>query len=569
MPRKIGYRSAMLSWFYAILRDGRTAVRYLTLTARRASGRGCSNLASSRIGQPWYHRIHYAGGGHGTQEGTSGQGGCLTTADEGLARRLKALACTAPLHDLDAYRGMLDWADASVYQMAEIALHTIDQVTIAMDFDAGATHADIVDRVRPFVAAQAPDRGGDEHARVAQWVLDKLINVGTVDRAFRRVYGEIDAVGAYRRRIFDFKLLVESAGPQGAIYLRATDEAINVLVGALDTDVESAQIAAEVKLNNLISRGRLADARLAAEQARYRTVQYGEAIRRRMEATRRDVRMVDWEQEVPELLNTALEHLEKRFQVEHAILRTVTSARDESEEPEHKRHAAQLVEIITDCVRRHTQLQARLQSAWAVFRAEQDRQQFSGRPQRAALNLYGQLLTPLLQMPIRDAVGPLEAFFRAAGGLQTPDMPSLAALVAMLLRPAPVRDRTVGPVVEPDLDTLANPARFTDEHWRMADELLDLPDVTRTLSGLLEDAGVRDPDLPTLVALRAVHAFSPAVGAALRHGQQRLLVAVPSGVPIDPAHPAFLLGDDLLLTCSEVAPCRSEEPNGDRTAVVR
>ena len=68
-----------------------------------------------------------------------------------------------------------------------------------------------------------------------------------------------------------------------------------MLVGALDTDVESAQIAAEVKLENLIRRGRLSDAQLAAQQARYRTIQYAETLRRKLEATRRDVRAVDWE----------------------------------------------------------------------------------------------------------------------------------------------------------------------------------------------------------------------------------------------------------------------------------
>jgi hypothetical protein len=78
--------------------------------------------------------------------------------DEGMARRLKALACTAPLHDLDARKSRLDWADASGYQMAEIALQVIDQVTIAMDFDRGAGHEQVVARVRAFVAAQEPDR---------------------------------------------------------------------------------------------------------------------------------------------------------------------------------------------------------------------------------------------------------------------------------------------------------------------------------------------------------------------------------------------------------------------------
>ena len=58
--------------------------------------------------------------------------------DDGLARRMKALACTAPLHDLDARKSRLSFTDAERYQMAEIGLQAIDQVTLAMDFDHGA-----------------------------------------------------------------------------------------------------------------------------------------------------------------------------------------------------------------------------------------------------------------------------------------------------------------------------------------------------------------------------------------------------------------------------------------------
>ena len=125
-------------------------------------------------------------------------------------------------------------------------------------------------------------------------MLENLINVGSVDRGFRAVYGTFGPDGVYVRRDYDFKLIEEVPGPGGSVYLRTTDEAVNVLVGALDTDVTSAQIAAEVKLEVLISRGRLADAQLAAEQARYRTVQYAETLRRTLDATRRNVRAVDW-----------------------------------------------------------------------------------------------------------------------------------------------------------------------------------------------------------------------------------------------------------------------------------
>ncbi|RZQ65674.1 hypothetical protein [Amycolatopsis suaedae] len=450
-------------------------------------------------------------------------------ADEGLTRRLKALACTAPLHDLDARKAKLDWADATVYQMAEVALHTIDQVTIAMDFDTGADHGEVIRRVTPFVAAQAPGRGPDEHTQVARWVLDNLINVGTTDRGFRRVYGSVGAGGAYQRRAFDFKLLVELAAPDGEVYLRATDEAINVLVGALDTDVESAQIAAEVKLENLINRGRLADAKLAAEQARYRTVQYGETLRAKLDATRRDVRAVDWEREIPELLDSALSHIESRFRSETAILRNITTARDEAEDADRKRRAAELVDIVGDCIRRHTQLQARLQAAGAVFRAEQDRQQFSGPPQRSAIDLFGQLLNPTLGLPLADALGPATAFFQAGIGVSAPTVPSLPALVSLLLRPAPERDQLVGEVPEPELLPAEETDRYSDEQWRLADELLDLPEVPRRLSGLIAEARRLDPVLPRLVALRAVHAYGSEVGAALRQGDRQLLVAVDDG----------------------------------------
>src|SRR5262249_15494578 len=256
------------------------------------------------------------------------------------------------------------------------------------------------------IAAQCPGRIDAEYTRVGHWVLENLINVGSLDRGFRAVYGTLETSGRYERRYFDFKLLVELVGPDGDVYLRATDEAINVLVGALAPDVESAQIACEVKLENLIKRGRLGDARLAAEQARYRTVQYAETLRRQLDATRRDVRSVDWLKAVPDLIEEALRHIEARYRAENAIMTNIANARDEATDPDGGRRAAELVGIVSDCIRRHTQLQARLQVAGSTFRTEQDRQQFTGAPQRAAIDLFGQLMAPCLNLDIGTAKGP-------------------------------------------------------------------------------------------------------------------------------------------------------------------
>lgn len=430
-------------------------------------------------------------------------------ADEGLARRLRALACTAPLHDLDVRKANLA-GEYGIYAMAEVALAVIDLVTLNMDFDTGADHEEIVAKVLPRVAAQAPRRPTGEHERVARWVLENLINVGSVDRGFRAVYGTFTTEGEYVRRDYDFKLIEEVPGAGGSVYLRATDEAVNVLVGALDTDVTSAQIAAEVKLEVLINRGRLADAQLAAEQARYRTVQYAETLRRTLDATRRNVRAVDWLQTVPDMITEALDHVADRYRHENAILTNIRKARDETEEPEHKRRAAELVDIVKDCIRRHTQLQSRLLEAGPLFRAEQDRQAFATPVARSGLDLYGQLVAPLLPLPAEQAIRVTDAFFAKGTGLRTPTAARIGDLVEMLLTPPMEREHLGAEMPEPDLVATPDDSRFSEAQLDAAMALLDLPaDAPRRLSGLLAEARRSDPELPYLVALLAVHAASP------------------------------------------------------------
>ncbi|MFG2193828.1 hypothetical protein [Streptomyces sp. NPDC048639] len=481
-------------------------------------------------------------------------------ADEGLARRLRALACTAPLHDLDVRKANLA-GEYSVYAMAEVALSAIDVVTLHMDFDTGADHEEIVARLLPRVAAQAPSRPSAEHDRVARWVLENLINVGSVDRGFRAVYGTFGPDGAYVRRDYDFKLIEEVPGPGGSVYLRTTDEAVNVLVGALDTDVTSAQIAAEVKLEVLISRGRLADAQLAAEQARYRTVQYAEALRRTLEATRRNVRAVDWLSAVPDMIAEALDHVADRYRHENAILTNIRRARDEAEDAEHKRRAAELVDIVKDCIRRHTQLQSRLLEAGPLFRAEQDRQAFAARATGSGLDLYGQLVAPVLPLPVEQATRVTDAFFARGTGLRTPAAVRVCDLVDLLLTPPVEREHLGAEMPEPDLVATPDDSRFSEEQLASALELLDLPaDAPRRLSGLLADARRRDPELPYLVALLAVHAASPPVGTAYRQGEQQLLFAVDDGTELD--DPEFggadLIVGKALLDAAGMAADRSE-----------
>ncbi|GAA0739562.1 hypothetical protein Drose_17025 [Dactylosporangium roseum] len=457
-----------------------------------------------------------------------------TLGDIGFAQRVKALACTAPLHDLDSRKTQVKSADFSVYQMSELALNAIDVVTLAMDFDAGAAPEQVVVDLAGHVSRQAPDRDAAEHALVARWVLENLINVGSADRGFRAVYGTTGGDGTYSRYAFDFKLLEEVAGADGAIFLRATNEAVNVLVGALDVDIESAQIAADLRLETLIRRGRLSDAQAAAQAARYRTIQYGEKLRQRLEATERDVRTVDWLNEMPEFIAEALEHIEARYKAENAILVNITEIRDTADTATRKLQAAKLVEVVRDCLRRHEQLQAALQGAGRRFRAQQDRQTFAAATAAATLDLHAQLLEPVLRLPVSQADEVLAAYFVRSAGTVVPPAVRLVDLFTALVTPPAERELLGGEVEDPDLtDEDAVPA-FPEECYDMLEELLDLDvDAPRRLSGLIEEARLRHEQLAELLVVRVIALAAQEIQPAIRHRAPSVLIAVDDGTPLD------------------------------------
>ncbi len=489
-----------------------------------------------------------------------------SASSAGFAQRVKALATTAPLHDLDARKAQVQTADYGRYQMAELALHAIDLVTIAMDFDTGARPEAVLRDLADRVGAQAAERSPDEHARVASWILENLLNVGSADRGFRTVYG-ISGPDGYDRRTFDFKLLEETRGADGELYLRASNEAVNVLVGALEVDLEAAHIAADVRLDILIKRGRLSEAQAAAQNARYRTIQYGEMLRQRLEATSRDVRNVDWAETMPAFIEEALAHILERYRAENAILVNLTEVRDTADTATRKAQAARLVEVVRDCLRRHDQLQAGLQTAGRRFRAEQDRQTFTPGPTRAALDLHAQLLRPVLTRTVVEADAALLRFFSPAAGVVVPHALRLIDLFEGLITPPAERD-TLGAVIEdPDLDLDEEPARFPDASYEHLGALLDLdPDAPQRLSGLLADARsrqVEDPeaeDLPLLVVVRVLALAAQEIGVARHHRDPTVLMAIDDGVPLD--DPEFA-GADLLVARAQVLQAVARDQTDD------
>ena len=148
--------------------------------------------------------------------------------DESFLRRIRSLARTAPLHELEAGKVMRpgDW---SAYDLRALCLAAIDTTIEHMGLEYGAPAGTIVRTLADVAARSAPDRPAEEHQRVATAVLEGLLNERDRRQAFTVSYADPTDQG--NRHVLAFHLLREIEATNGTIVVRATTEAINLFVG--------------------------------------------------------------------------------------------------------------------------------------------------------------------------------------------------------------------------------------------------------------------------------------------------------------------------------------------------
>lgn len=472
----------------------------------------------------------------------------ILLADEARIRRAKALACTLPLTQLDqrkALRGL------ERYALLELGLVAIEAIIDAWGWQSGATSAEVMETLVGFIRRQAPDAPAEEWEEVAKLVLAALLE------PFEAEYG--DYSGGFRRLVYRPKsgsLVSEFESRDGTIHLRATNEAINVIVGALDVDVESAQAAAEARLQNLIERGRFADAARSAMDARIRSIQYGEQIRSLIAATSRNLAGVDWEQEVPRLLDEARGHLEQRLAVERGLINSLDEAADQTDAGRTDRRAiATLTRTLRECSTRHMELHEHVIGAKRVFLDEQVRQEFIAPGSVRLFDVQEDLLKPVLALSLSEALPLLAGFFAHASGIRTPRLPRLDQLLDKLFQPPPRRDELGAEILEPEFseeedDALTVPSAI----WDAAGALLAEVRKPVRLSELVEQArAVEEGDaVADILRLRVLHAF----GAELAdQGQEGLLQDAPLLLAYDDGRmlegDAVYSGSDLIVLPAE------------------
>jgi hypothetical protein len=474
-------------------------------------------------------------------------------ARESFLRRLRALLHTQPLHQLELHKGMRGGGPAKFepYDLLALQLAAIDYMADHQNPLRGVAVEEVEEELSRLAGAMAPRRRAGEHREVAALVLSALENEGA--GAFRLEFR--DPHGPDRVGHSDVKLVSPDQAADGSIELRATPQAINLLLDVMDVDIESAEKATAYMFRLQVERGRLGRAAESAERMRRLSRAYQESIQQAIATAQRDIGQVDWAGRVMAEIERAYAHVAERLQEEAAIIEDVAERHATAADARQRQTLLQIKELLEDCNRHHRELHTHLMDARARLLEHHASQRLAPPPSPALVAMHADVLLPALGL----APPPLDGVLTRLAAGTVPPMPeglvNVGRLADHLWRARVERQAQSRPVEAIELDDQDEaPPLFAPDAVAFARELLDRDHRSALLSDLLEEASL--PAAPRgaarLVALGGLEAFMDAGGPAAWADEAETWRLVPRGLVAERtgarlAHPSHD-GDELALT---------------------
>lgn len=427
-----------------------------------------------------------------------------------LTRRLLVLAHLQPLLDIEHDKNRAARAGGSdrawdAYDMRLLQLAAFDAIAAEYGLhpEGGVPRDHVEAEIALHAARTAPDQSSEEHAEVASWLIDRLLNLGHAARGFDVPW--IDPAEGYRRADLRVIALYETLTSDGEVRLHADEAALNLALAGLDLDLEDRQIAAEAVLRAQIESGRWSQAEQSAAITRRIAVEYRNRLDRFLRSVERDLRDINWEVDVEIVLEESLAHIETRVNVLHQLSDHATQLAEDVD-PTSRTRAAAVVDLVADTLSQLLALQRHLLEARGRFRAAQVTQGFAVSLSVGKVHLRDDVFRPLLAMPAAVVAPITPGAMASFAGPTVPSVPSLTDLLAVLL--ARPREREE-PFVDIDLGELLDIEspfeRFGDQTWGDARSVMEGVGVDPTYLSTLVDG--QPEDVALLVALCAMRCW--------------------------------------------------------------
>jgi hypothetical protein len=314
-------------------------------------------------------------------------------SDDGLYGRWQALQLLSPVYGLLERGAPRAGFDHTRYDLAQLALRAIDFVVANQATLEGSVTPDrVLDHLSQLARRMSPDDQTRPWSAVATLVLNSLLNDGRPHEATWRELAADEEEGGPEPKRYRFRLLRLVDSEDGTA-LAATDEAIVLYLQALSADLADQATALKLIVELQMNAGEF-DKALTSARAATRTARaLAASLRDKLDDTRRDVRSVDWHEEMPAWLSGVLGQvglqLERDRQLKELAVRS-------GEDP----GATAVCRNIVAEVRRSediwTRLENHLQKAIPAFLEAQQAQEFRPRGLAMVIDLVKDVFEPAL-----------------------------------------------------------------------------------------------------------------------------------------------------------------------------
>lgn len=156
-----------------------------------------------------------------------------------FTRRLRVLAHLQPLLDIEHDKNRAPRAGGAerswdAYDMRLLQLAAFDAIVAEYGLhpEGGVPREHVEHEIAVQAARTAPDQSADDHAYVATWLVDRLLNVGHAARGFDVPW--VDPGDGYRRDDLRVIALYETLTSDGEVRLHADEAALNLALAGLD-----------------------------------------------------------------------------------------------------------------------------------------------------------------------------------------------------------------------------------------------------------------------------------------------------------------------------------------------
>ncbi|MHB8589666.1 MAG: hypothetical protein ACYDA0_12560 [Candidatus Dormibacteraceae bacterium] len=404
-------------------------------------------------------------------------------------RRARTLRRTSPLHQMESNKGRREGWER--YDTRVLQLRTIELVLERMLLGTGAARDEVTSAIAEMAFGMAPEQGDAQAHAAARELMGWLLNE---DQGSNPEFSEFHLVltkQGWKEGDEGFRLMEERQRGD-SLFVVATSTGINVLLGSLDIDIEDRQKANELLIKQAIDSGKYGNARKAAIDARYLSAQYEAELHDVIQVARLDLGKVDWSGTVSQKLRDARTHLAERIRVEGEISSHLRE-RQEEVGADQLEAIDELLSLLSDCIRAHTNLHSRLMESGEVFLAEQERQRFQPPGEVGKVNFGREIFDPFLELPAERAAAVAGDFFDMLAGPRPPRLLDLEHLFDDLF--ASKREVNDDPMLieEKELVEPGADRRFSDEEIAHAKEVLDTVADPTAFSELLALARSRWP----------------------------------------------------------------------------